>query len=98
MRRVSGFLTLDDFERLDFLDRYHEPRLGATVSQAIVDRAYEFEAVKAVAERIEKSFRKFLLVMATGTGKTRTAIALIELLLSHRWIPRHGSWRPPTRA
>jgi type I restriction enzyme R subunit len=87
-RKVSGFFTLEDLERLAFLDRYHETLLGTPVSRAIVDRAYEFEAVKAVAERIERSFRKFLLVMATGTGKTRTAIALIELLLRQKWIQR----------
>ncbi|MCP5523416.1 MAG: DEAD/DEAH box helicase family protein [Verrucomicrobiales bacterium] len=87
-RKVSGFFNLDDLERLAFLDRYHETLNGAPVSTEIVDRAYQTEAVKAVAERIEHARRKFLLVMATGTGKTRTAIAFVELLLRQKWIQR----------
>ena len=87
-RRVSGFFTEADLERLAFLERFREPLAGATVSSTIVDRAYQIEAIKCVAERIEASQRKFLLVLATGTGKTRVAIGLVELLRRHKWIQR----------
>lgn len=87
-RPVSGFFTQEDLERLSFLDRFHEPLDGACVNTGIVDRAYQIEAIKTVAERIQASKRKFLLVLATGTGKTRVAIALIELLRRHKWIQR----------
>jgi len=87
-RPVSGFFTREDLERLAFLDRFHEPLMGALVDTRIVDRAYQIEAIKSVAERIETGQRRFLLVLATGTGKTRVAIALIELLRRHKWIQR----------
>jgi type I restriction enzyme, R subunit len=87
-RRVSGFFTKDDLERIGFLDRFHEPLTNAEVDSRVVDRAYQTEAIKTVAERIETARRKFLLVLATGTGKTRVAIALVELLRRHKWIQR----------
>lgn len=49
--------------------------------ERIVDRSYQIEAIKTVAERIEDAHRKFLLVLATGTGKTRVSVALVELLM-----------------
>jgi type I restriction enzyme R subunit len=85
---VSGFFTQDDLGRLSFLDRFNEPLTGAAVNTRIVDRAYQIEAIKTVAERIEASQRKFLLVLATGTGKTRVAITLVELLRRQKWIQR----------
>ena len=87
-RLVSGFFTQDDLERLAFIDRFHEPPSLAEVNPRIVDRAYQIEAVKTVAERIELGYRRFLLVMATGTGKTRVAIALVDLLRRQKWIQR----------
>ena len=87
-RKVSGFFSRDDMERLAFLDRFRETLAGATPRQSIVDRDYQHHAIKAVAENISKAHRHFLLVMATGTGKTRTVIALIELLIRHKWIQR----------
>ena len=56
--------------------------------QQIIDRAYQIEAVKTIAEQIEAAYRRFLLVLATGTGKTRVAIALVELLQRHERIQR----------
>ncbi len=87
-RPVSGFFTREDLERLAFLDRFREPLAGAAVASSIVDRAYQVEAIKSVAERIEAAQRQFLLVLATGTGKTRVAIALVELLRRRKWIQR----------
>ncbi len=87
-RRVSGFYTLDDLERLRFLRQYRQPVANAEVDANIAGRAYQVEAIRTISERIEASRRQFLLVMATGTGKTRTAIALIDLLLRQKWIQR----------
>ena len=87
-RKVSGFFTQDDLERLAYIDQFREPPSVAAVNSRIVDRAYQIEAVKAVAERIELGHRKFLLVLATGTGKTRVALALIDLLRRQKWIQR----------
>ena len=87
-RPVSGFFAQDDLDRLAFIDRFHEAPSSAVVNSRIVDRAYQIEAVKTVAERIELGYRRFLLVLATGTGKTRVAIALVDLLRRQKWIQR----------
>lgn len=87
-RKVSGFFTEEDLERLAYLDQFHEPLAGAAVNPSIVDRGYQIDAVKTIAEQIETARRKFLMVLATGTGKTRVAIALIELLHRCKWIQR----------
>lgn len=87
-RPVSGFFTQEDLERLSFLDRFKEPLDRAIVDTHIVDRAYQIEAIKTIAERIQAAHRKFLLVLATGTGKTRVAVALTDLLRRQKWIQR----------
>jgi type I restriction enzyme, R subunit len=79
-RKVSGFFTEEDLTRLAHLDRYGKPLIGAMPRERIIDRAYQTEAVKTIAERIEAAKRRFLMVLATGTGKTRVAAVLVELL------------------
>lgn len=88
LRPVSGFFTLDDLERLAFQRQYHLPLSQLQPDSNIVDRLYQFEAVSRVTEALEQGRRSFLLVMATGTGKTRTVIALIDLLVRAKWIER----------
>lgn len=87
-REVSGFLTLDDLERLSHQRRYALPLHSVEIRNDIIDRGYQAEAVRRVTEAIEQARRKFLLVMATGTGKTRTTIALIDLLLRAKRVQR----------
>ena len=53
---------------------------SVTIDEKITDRYYQKEAIRAVCDGIEQKFRKFLLVMATGTGKTRTASSLTDVL------------------
>jgi type I restriction enzyme, R subunit len=79
-RKVSGFFTEEDLLRLAHLDKFGKPLTGAMPLDRIIDRAYQIEAVKTIAERIEAAKRRFLMVLATGTGKTRVAVALVELL------------------
>jgi type I restriction enzyme, R subunit len=86
--QVSGFFTQSDLERLAFLRQYRSSHINLGPSPKIVDRAYQQQAVRSVIEAIEQGQRHFLLVMATGTGKTRTVIALIDLLMRERWIQR----------
>jgi type I site-specific restriction endonuclease len=52
-----------------------------SVNLAIANRTYQQEAIERVSERFDEGHRRALLVMATGTGKTRTIMALIELFL-----------------
>jgi type I restriction enzyme R subunit len=58
------------------------------INTRIVDRDYQIAAIRTILENIEDKHRKFLLVMATGTGKTRTAIALLDVLMRARWAKR----------
>ena len=79
-RKVSGFFTEDDLLRIAHLDKFGKSLAGAMPLERIIDRAYQIEAVKTIAERIEAAKRRFLMVLATGTGKTRVAVSLVELL------------------
>lgn len=88
LRQVSGFFTPDDLARLHFQRTYRQPLHALGPSPTIVDRPYQVEAIKRVTEALAQSRRKFLLVMATGTGKTRTVIALIDLLMRAKWVQR----------
>jgi len=87
-RKVSGFFTEEDLLRLAHLDKFGKPLTGAMPLGNIIDRAYQIEAVKTIAERIEAAKRSFLMVLATGTGKTRVAVALVELLQRQERIQR----------
>jgi len=87
-RKISGFLCEDDLARLAHLDRFGKLLHGESPDGRIVDRAYQIEAIKTICERIEASKRRFLMVLATGTGKTRVAVALVELLFRSERIQR----------
>lgn len=54
----------------------------------IIDREFQLEGVRRVLESFEANRRKALVVMATGTGKTRLAIAIAEVLLKANWAKR----------
>lgn len=79
-RKVSGFFSQDDLQKL--MNRRDTKRAlsAIQISDRITDRYYQKEAIRAVCDHIEGMFRKNLLVMATGTGKTRTASSLVDVL------------------
>src|SRR5207302_9732 len=62
------------------------PLLETPINNSIIDRNYQHEAVRRVGERFETGERRALLVMATGTGKTRTVMGLIDVLLRSKWV------------
>ena len=80
-RLVAGFFSPDDLANLLWLRLNQTPLSETAINRNIVDRLYQQEAVRRVAEAFEQSKRRALLVMATGTGKTRTTMALIDLFL-----------------
>jgi type I restriction enzyme R subunit len=81
-RHVAGFFSRENLERLLHLQRNRKPLSTIQIKDSIVNRSYQTEAIRRIAETFEvKKKRKALLVMATGTGKTRTAMALIDILL-----------------
>ncbi|MGE5391796.1 MAG: DEAD/DEAH box helicase family protein [Deltaproteobacteria bacterium] len=85
-RPVSSVFARDDLQRM--VDQRHSRKqLGAiSIDDGITDRYYQKEAIRAVGEHFEQGHRKALLVMATGTGKTRTAASLTDVLARGGWI------------
>jgi len=87
-RTVAGFFTKDELSRL-ILRRSQRGALDvAQVQDAIVERYYRKRAIGSIFAQFAASRRKALLVMATGTGKTRTAIALVDALQRAGWVKR----------
>lgn len=86
-RLVSGFYTKDELEWA--LQRRARQDLSEfKINQEIAGRPYQERAIKRVAETFQQAHRKALLVMATGAGKTRTAIAIVDMLLKQGWARR----------
>jgi type I restriction enzyme R subunit len=88
-RRVQGFYKKAELELLIQRRETRRPLAQAQVSSTIVERHYQTRAIRRVAEAFERDHdRKALLVMATGAGKTRTVIALCDLLMRSNWAKR----------
>ena len=84
-RRLFGFHTASDLE-LMIQQRSRKDISDFSVKDHITDRAYQKMAIKAVCEHLNKKHRKALLVMATGTGKTRVSISLVDVLMRNGWV------------
>lgn len=81
-RQVAGFFSRENLERLLWIKQNKKPLNSVQIDSTIVERAYQTEAIRRISEAVEsKKKRKALLVMATGTGKTRTIMALIDVFL-----------------
>lgn len=88
-RKVFGYYSKDSLQYLVNFQRAGRKVLNSLEpSAAIVNRLYQIEAIKRVSERFAAGHRKALVVQATGTGKTRVAIALAELLIRAGWVKR----------
>jgi len=85
---VHGFFTRDDLERIRHQNDFRVDPHTISIKPEIIDRDYQIEALKRVFNGLQKNKRKFLLTMATGTGKTRTAMGLIDVLLRAGWIQK----------
>jgi len=95
-REISGFYTKDELQLL--IDRRTTRKDLRTfkVDKNIAGRAYQLEAIKRVAENLGQTHegryvgtkRESLLVMATGSGKTRTAAAIVDMLTKCNWAKR----------
>ena len=79
-RKVSRIFSKADLERIIRRRTEKRPLEGIAINPAITDRYYQQAAIRAVFEEIDRGERKHLLVMATGTGKTRTAASLTDVL------------------
>jgi type I restriction enzyme R subunit len=87
-RAIQGFLKRDELE-LAIQRRNDAKELAkATIDKAIAGRYYQEQAIRHITEGLTQSRRKALIVMATGSGKTRTVVALCDLLQRCNWIKR----------
>ena len=86
-RRVAAIYSKRDLEKLFNLQRMRSSLKNIVVDKKIAGRYYQEAAIKAVCDSFgQKNRRKALLVMATGSGKTRTVIALCKVLLEQGWV------------
>jgi type I restriction enzyme R subunit len=88
-RPVEGFYTRDELQLI--IQRRQSRRSPSVldVDAKIVERYYQHRAIRKVVESFDRDgLRKSLLVMATGSGKTRTAVALCDLLMRANWVKR----------
>lgn len=88
-REISGFLKKDELQLLHQRRANIRPLSSVEVDADIAGRHYQQRAIRRVGEAFEKhAQRKALLVMATGSGKTRTVIALIDQLMRANRVKR----------
>ena len=84
-RRLYAFHTEKDLMLM--IDRRRRGKItDLRVRDEITDRDYQKTSIKAVCEHLNTMHRRALLVMATGTGKTRVAISLVDVLMRNEWV------------
>ncbi len=85
VRTVYGFHTREELELL--IQRRHRANItDLQIKDDITNRDYQKRAIRTVCERLNNKHRRSLLVMATGTGKTRVSISLTEVLMRNQWV------------
>lgn len=84
-RELLGFHTERELELL-IQRRGRGEITDLSVNENITDREYQKRGIKAICEHFNSLHRKGLLVMATGTGKTRVAISLSDILMRNAWV------------
>ncbi|CAM4013383.1 DEAD/DEAH box helicase family protein [Janibacter anophelis] len=87
-REIQGFLTRDELELLIQRRTTRRPLGGESVNTDIAGRPYQVEAIAAVGDAFDRRQREALLVMATGSGKTRMTIGLVDQLMKANWVKR----------
>jgi type I restriction enzyme R subunit len=87
-REVQGFYTRDELELLVQRRATRKSLADIEIDSAIVERYYQHRAIRAVDDAFTGKQREALLVMATGSGKTRTVIALVKQLMEANWVKR----------
>jgi type I restriction enzyme R subunit len=88
-RPVQGFYTKEELRLLVQRRASRQALAGVQINGEIADRHYQNRAIRRIGEAFERDKqRDALLVMATGAGKTRTVIALVDLLARANWVKR----------
>lgn len=84
-RVVSGFYNQADLQRLVDRRILRKPLASVPIQDKITNRPYQKEAITRTMESFSTNRREALLVMATGTGKTRTAISIVDIMTKANW-------------
>jgi type I restriction enzyme, R subunit len=87
-REIQGFYRKDELRRLIERRAGRQRLTTAPINEEIVERNYQARAIRRVGEAFETRQRQALVVMATGAGKTRTVIALVDQLVNAGWVKR----------
>ena len=85
-RVVSGIFTKEDLQRMVDQRTSKKPLIHLEIQDKITNRPYQKEAVTVLCESIMNHHRKLLLVQATGSGKTRVSISLVDVLRRHNYV------------
>lgn len=85
-REVSGFFTQEELQLEMDGRKQRIPLENIRISDDITNRPYQKEAVTAVCDAIMKKHRKMLIVQATGSGKTRVSISVVDVLRRHNYV------------
>ena len=88
-RKLYGFYSKESLKYLvNFQRKEKKPLNSLTITPEITDRLYQQEAIKRVLEKFTGNHRKALIIQATGTGKTRVAISLSDVMARANWVKR----------
>jgi type I restriction enzyme R subunit len=87
-RKLFGFYSKDSLQYVVFQRAAKKDLDSIRPNPEITGRLYQLEALRRVTDHFSKKHRKALIVQATGTGKTRVAVSLTELLSRARWVKR----------
>lgn len=85
-RQVSGVYSKSDLVKLIERRQLKHPLQSVEINDDITNRAYQKEAIINVCEAFNAKQRNVLLVMATGSGKTRVSISVVDVLVRHNWV------------
>lgn len=85
-RMVSMIFSMDDLQKLMDRRSLLKDLKQVKINTEISGRPYQMKAIRSICAEIEKKIRKFLLVMATGTGKTRTAVSIVDVLSRGHYV------------
>jgi len=85
-REISGPFSQKDLKRRTQLAKERQKLSNIGINPKIIDRSRNVEVVKQILDHLEKGNRKALINMATGTGKTRVSMAIIDALIRARYI------------
>lgn len=93
-RKIAAIYSKRDLEKLFNLRQMRSGLGQISIDKNIAGRYYQEAAIKAVCDSFDtRNRRKALLVMATGSGKTRTVIALCKVLSEQGWVKIFFSWQ-----